>query len=91
MTTITLPPDLEGRITQEADRLGTTTEILAIKKLSELFKPLSTTQNKANCRSMLEYVSDHIGTIAGSSEPYSQNTGKRFAEILADKAQKGQK
>jgi len=74
MTTITLPPDLESRLADEASRRGTTAELLALDGLRRLFAP---------------QPDGHIGTVAGTAEPLSEDCGRRFADSLADKQQRG--
>jgi hypothetical protein len=39
MRTITLPPDLEDRLAEEAQRRGTTPELLAVDTLRKAFVP----------------------------------------------------
>jgi hypothetical protein len=84
MTIITLPPDLEGRLTDEARRRGTTPELLALDGLRQLFAPpVADKDSDANNHGTLfDFLADHIGTIDGASEPYSENCGKRFADGL---------
>lgn len=80
MTTITLPPDLETRISEEASRRGTTPEVLALDGLRRLFPPVSGPTAEAT---LLDFLQDHIGTLDGSAEPLSEDCGRRFAEGLA--------
>ena len=81
MTTITIPADLESRLTDEAARRGTTPELLALDGLRQLFAPPAAEAVQAT--SLYDFLGDHIGTVAGSTEPFSENCGHRFAEGLA--------
>jgi hypothetical protein len=89
MTTITLPPDLEGRLAEEARRRGTTLELLALDGLRRLFAPPPTGNGEEGPGTLFDFLAGYIGTVAGSSEPYSENCGRRFAEGLAQKQQQG--
>jgi hypothetical protein len=60
MTTITLPPDLERRLAEEASRHGTTPEGLAVAALRRLYPP---TNGTAPAESLLEYLAGHVGTV----------------------------
>ena len=48
MITITLPPELEQIVTEQAQRRGTTPELLSLGKLLEAFRPvvLSAAENR---------------------------------------------
>ena len=85
MTTITLPPDLEDRLADEASRRGTTTELLALDGLRRLFA--SPTDELACTDTLFDFLAGHIGTITGTTEPLSEDCGHRFAEGLAAKQQ----
>lgn len=88
MTTITLPPDLEGRLTEEAHRRGTTAELLAVDGLRQLFvKPVANNGNEQP-GTLFDFLAGYIGTVDGSTEPLSEDCGKRFAEALAEKQQR---
>jgi hypothetical protein len=38
----------------------------------------------ANGETLRDYLQGYIGNISGSSEPLSEQTGRRFTELLAD-------
>jgi hypothetical protein len=79
MTTITLPPDLESRLADEALRRGTTPERLALDGLRRLFAP-RVDQTAAD--TLFDFLAGHIGTVAGTAEPLFEDCGRRFAEAL---------
>jgi hypothetical protein len=83
MTTITLPPDLEGRLADEASRRGTTPELLALDGLRRLFAPRPEDDRTGEPGTLFDFLAGYIGTVAGSAEPYSENCGRRFAEACA--------
>jgi hypothetical protein len=89
MTTITLPPDLEGRLADEARRRGTTLELLALDGLRQLFAPPPTDHGAGGHGTLFDFLAGYIGTVAGAAEPYSEDCGRRFAEGLAEKQQRG--
>jgi hypothetical protein len=82
MTTITLPPDLEARLAEEARRSGATPEQLALDGLRRLFAPPVV---EANGSSLFDFLAGHIGTVAGSTEPLSEDCGRRFADGMLEK------
>ena len=89
MTTITLPPDLEGRLADEARRRGTTPELLAVDGLRQLFAPPPANSGGEGRGTLFDFLTGYIGTAAGSGEPYSGDCGRRFAGGLAEKQQRG--
>jgi hypothetical protein len=89
MTTITLPPDLEGRLGDEARRRGTTPELLALDGLRQLFALPPADNGRENQGTLFDFLNGYVGTIAGTSEPLSEDCGRRYAEGLAEKQQQG--
>lgn len=83
MTTIILPPEIEQPLVEAARQQGTTAEQLALDSLRKLFAP------KTEGRTLFDFLGDHIGAIEGSSEPLSEDCGRRFAEALEEKHQRG--
>lgn len=82
MTTITLPPEIEGPLAEAARKQGTTPEDLALNSLRRIFAPASEASAKGN--SLMDFLSGYIGTVAGSMEALSEDCGRRFAEGLAN-------
>jgi hypothetical protein len=89
MTTITLPPDIEGPLSEEARRQGTTPELLALDSLRKLFAPTTATGKAAGGETLFDSLSGYIGTVSGTTEALSENCGQRFAEGMAEKQQRG--
>jgi len=89
MTTITLPPDLQDWLSDEALRRGTTPELLAIDGLRQLFASPATENGVDNRGTLFDFLDGYIGTIAGETEAYSEDCGQRFAEGLEDKQIRG--
>jgi hypothetical protein len=87
MITITIPQDMEFPISEEARRLGTTPEVLAVESLRRLFMTVITEKIPEN-ETLFDYLSDYIGTVDGSGEAFSENCGKRFAEGMIRKQQR---
>ena len=86
MTTITLPADLESRLAAEAARRGTTPELLAVDGLLRLFS--SRPDASAPTDTLFDFLAGHIGAVAGTAEPFSEDCGRRFAEGLVEKQQR---
>ena len=83
--TISLPPDIEDALTKEAQRLGTTPELLALRSLRKLF--VSTPDVDASPSKELilyDFLTNYIGTVEGSTEAFSEDCGRRFADGLID-------
>jgi hypothetical protein len=85
MTTISLPPDLESRLTEEASRRGTTPEQLALDGLRRLFAPPPDEASPST--TLFDFLAGHIGTVAGTAEPLSEDFGRRFSDGLVEKHQ----
>ncbi len=84
MTTITLPPDLESVIAQSASRAGTTPERLAIDVLRERF-PTTPEAEGLEGGSLLDFLGDSVGSVAGSSEAVAREGGQLFADWVVEK------
>jgi hypothetical protein len=88
MTTITLPPDLEERLAEEARRQGTSPERLALDSLRKLFVPVAS-DGTGSSETLWDFLSGYIGTVSGTAEALSENCGQRFADGLVEKQQQG--
>ena len=89
MTTITLPPEVEGPLAEEARRKGTTPELLAVDCLRKLFTPSPTPTTSAEGETLFDFLAGYAGTVSGTTEPLSENCGQRFAQELVEKQQRG--
>ena len=65
MLTITVPPELA----EEACRRGTTSELLALEGVRRVLPAGFSPPQAAG--SLLELLAGYVGTVAGSSEPFS--------------------
>ena len=93
MVTITLPLNLEKAVTEEAARKGTTAELLTLDVLEQRFlsqpsKRLSDGKTLADARG------DYTGAVdSGDKHPngssLSENTGRKFGELMAEKHKRG--
>ncbi len=90
MTTITLPADLESRLADEARRRGTTPERLALDGLRRLFVPAPGDTPAGEGGTLADFLAGYVGTFSGTTEPLSEECGRRFAEGLAEKHRRGQ-
>lgn len=85
--TITLPPDLEDRLAEEARQRGTTLELLAVDLLRRTFIP--TPPENPGGGTLLEFLGDYVGSIDGPAEALSHDPSQRFAEALEEKRRQG--
>ena len=79
MLTITIPSELVAPLTEEAARRGTTPELLALEGVRRVLPE----SPPAAAGTLHDRLKDYIGAVDGSSEPFSQDCGKKFAEDLA--------
>ncbi len=90
MTTITLPPDLEGPLAEEARRRGTTPERLVVDELRMRFAPaIAAASDGTSEPNLADFLAGYIGLVEGSTEPMSERCGERFAQGLAEKSSRG--
>lgn len=82
MSTITIPPELEASLAAEAKRLGTSLELLAVESLRRMYAPKHSSAASTNGGTLAEFLQGYIGTIQGPSEPLSEETGRRYREML---------
>src|SRR5262245_61069644 len=86
--TITLTPDLEQALIEEARKRGTTPELLALDCLRARFLPPSQPRDPAAEQgSLADFLADHIGVLSSSEHVpggarLSEEPGKKFAEGL---------
>ena len=90
MTTITLTPDIERPLVEQARRQGTTPELLALDGLRRLFASgqAPTVESPAG-ETLFDFLQGYVGTVSGTSEALSENCGQRFAEGMVEKQQDG--
>lgn len=97
---ITLTPDIEKALGEFAEKQGTTVELLALKTLRERFFPKETeflkepAGRRSERKSLADLLAGFIGSIdsgdiADGGARMSENTGKKFGEILREKRQMG--
>ena len=85
MTTITLPADVEMLVNAAARRRGVSPEQVAIDALRQLAKdapdPIA-----APAPSLYDSLGDYVGTADGPTEAASEGCGRRFTDVVADRA-----
>jgi hypothetical protein len=90
MRTITLPPDLEDRLAEEAQRRGTTAELLAVDTLRKAFVPTEAANGEQPAaKNLTEYLGSYVGAIHGPGEPISRDKGRLFTDYLVEKKKQG--
>jgi len=95
--TIELSAQLETALAHEAERRGTTPQALAVRMIESQLPPSPVRSHAASDeqpRTMHDVWSSHIGAVA--SEPgddangrLSQETGRRFTELLIEQRRQG--
>lgn len=89
MTIITLPAEVEEPLAEEARRKGTTPELLAVDCLRKFFTPAPRQTTLAEGKTLFDFLDGYAGTVNGSTEPLSEDCGRRFAEGLVEKQWRG--
>jgi hypothetical protein len=92
--TIKLTPELERAIPDEAQKCGTTAEVLVLDSLRQRFLTPRPTETPAEEGSLADDLADFIGVL-GSGEHVpggarmSEGTGRKFAEGMHGKREAG--
>lgn len=86
--TITIPDDLAASLQAEAERQGVSAEALAIKGVQQVVPSRPPASEAETEGSLYDLLKDHIGMVGGSSEPWSIDCGRKFADGLAADQQK---
>lgn len=94
MTTITLPPELERVLAEQARLHGTTPEILAIDKLRDYFLPSERIEGTEEGETMADFLKEYIGSIDSrdvipGGANMSEFSGRKLGEIVMKKHKKG--
>ncbi|HEY2882236.1 MAG TPA: hypothetical protein VGJ15_07370 [Pirellulales bacterium] len=96
MTTITIPPEIEAPLAEAAKRQGTTAELLALESLRERFVCQGSDQEAPReAKNLAEFLQGYVGVIHGernhpSGTPWSEDTGKKFTELLVEQRRQKQ-
>ena len=94
---ITLTPDIERTLTEEAYKLGVTPEQLALDSLRERFVPPAPRIRRQGDRETLRDFLEGYVAVLDSSEHVpggarmSENTGKKFAKGLLERHRQGKR
>jgi hypothetical protein len=94
MASITLPPELEIAIRDQARHQGTTVELLALDKLSSIFLTPRDNSITTTNETMADYLRDFIGCIDSreivpDGADMSEYSGRKFGELLRKKHEAG--
>lgn len=87
--TITLPPEIEAPLSEQARQYGTTPESLAVETLRKAFATQKIEEPQAHERTLYDRLSPYIGAVEGTGESFSENCGERFTDYLVEKKQRG--
>jgi hypothetical protein len=86
MTSITLPPEIEGPLREEACRRGTSPELLALDALRVRFAPpVTSLPDQCPEPTLADFLNGYVGIVEGSTEALSERCGERFAEPRAER------
>ena len=92
---ITLPPDIEQVLVEQARKQGTTPELLALDSLRARFMPSLSPEETTEAEGTLtDFLGTHIGILHSSEHlpggaRMSEDTGKKFAAGMIKKRQQG--
>ena len=95
MVTITLTPELEQAVAERAQRNGTTPELFLLNDLQERYLPTEPLKTPAiEGQTMADFLKDYIGCIDSSAtypegSRLSEDTGRKFAELMVEKRRQG--
>jgi hypothetical protein len=88
---LTLTPEIENALEEQARQKGTTPEHLALEALREKFvTPISTTSEG----SLADFLGDFVGTlhsdefVSGGAQ-MSEDSGRKFSQGMIEKREKG--
>ncbi|MBA3944685.1 MAG: hypothetical protein H0X37_09010 [Herpetosiphonaceae bacterium] len=93
---LTLTPDIEHALREQAQQQGIAPERLALDSLRRQFvRPVDITQPTENTETLADFLADFIGVLHSSEyipggARLSEATGKTFTDILIKKRQQGQ-
>jgi len=93
--TITLTTEIEKALVEQAMKIGSSPEALALETLRERFAPMHGREDNSTAQATLaEFLGDQLGAL--SSDEYvaggarmSEDTGKRFAAGMLEKQRQG--
>ena len=92
--TITLTTEIEKGLIEQAGKLGTSPEALAIETLRQAFAPIFPHEASTCRENLVDFLGDFVGCL--SSDEYvpggaqlSTDPGKRFAEGLLERRRQG--
>ena len=90
MLTITLTPELEQRIIEQAVEQGTTPELITLDSLNKLYFPAESEALPKDGSMLSDYWADYIGTVDSrettpEGAKLSEKTGRKFTELMLDK------
>jgi hypothetical protein len=92
---ITLPPEIERVLVEQARKQGTTPELLALDSLRERFMPSPLPEGTTGDEGTLaDFLGAHIGILHSSEHipggaRMSEDSGKKFAAGMVKKRQRG--
>ena len=95
MLTITLPPEIEEAVSERAEKQGTTPELYLLEDLRRLYAPVPIPDEPAvEGETMADFFKGYAGTINSSEfvpggANMSQDTGRKFAQLMVEKRKKG--
>lgn len=91
MTTITLPDDLDAPLAEQANKKGTTPELLAGDILRQVLAPPPPQENgNESGGSLYDLLQDVIGSVSsGGRETMYVDCGEKFTDGLVEKKSQG--
>ena len=91
---LTITPEIETAITQQANQKGVSPQQLALDSLRELFVPVIRDKTE-QALTLADFLSGYVGVIRSSEfveggAQLSTNTGNKFAALMMQKRQQDQ-
>jgi|GEM_PF-5552711 len=94
MVTLNLSSELEKVVAEEAVQKGTTVDVLIMDALQERFLKPSTRKPLPQGATLADALAEDIGSISTRDKypegsTLSENTGRKFAQMMAEKHKQG--
>jgi hypothetical protein len=91
---ITLTGEIEKGLVEQAGKIGTSPEALAIETLRRQFASPTVAEESASQDSLVDFLGDFVGCISSDEHvpggaQLSQDAGKQFTEGMLEKRRRG--
>lgn len=90
--TLTLNPDRENLLREQARQAGLTLDEYAVRVLEQAAlsdQPAAQTESEPPAQTLADMLAEHIGTVASGRGDLSQKTGAKFSQLMEEKRRAG--